>query len=404
MARAQQLTRWKIPPDPPARKTQTPLSPSGRWARVWRFLMRPGWRNLPLALLLVCIIGAVPGPPASLFVAWVLDVRMERVFKDTYTMLAVTCLGGACHALCIYLLCILPLEYLRPSLQRHSKPVTYAAVLGGAILGASSGFLLASTVRDLLRGARVPLAAPPFVRLTVLSLLIALGVTLLVVIVRTVVAESEIREHVLAEAAALAQAHALQAQINPHFFFNTLTTISALAELDSRAARELVGDLAQLFRYTLSCSQFEMVTMEQELEFVANYLRIEQARFRRRLHFELPPAGAGRGILLPGLTLQPLVENAIRHGIARRREGGTIKVNLECSESVCVLSVANPVALEEDLPALTGEQVFRPGHSLSNTRDRLALAFHGRAGIELVNDGTDWIKVVATFPVWNGKS
>ncbi len=121
---------------------------------------------------------------------------------------------------------------------------------------------------------------------------------------RTILAEAENRELALAEAAALAKAHALQSQINPHFFFNTLTTVSALAELDSRAARELVGQLAQLFRYTLSCSRFEMVTMTQELEeveFVAmNYLLIEKACFRRRLRFEMPPADAGRTCCYPG--------------------------------------------------------------------------------------------------------
>ena len=119
----------------------------------------------------------------------------------------------------------------------------------------------------------------------------------------------------------------------------------------------------------------------------------------------LPAAALPRTAVHGSLVIiTRLVSQRARRPPGSPGEGGTIKVNLECSESVCVLSVANPVALEEDLPALTDEQVFRPGHSLSNTRDRLALAFHGRAGIELVNDGTDWIKVVATFPVWNGKS
>ena len=240
--------------------------------------------------------------------------------------------------------------------------------------------------------------------------MITISAGLLMLLVRAILAEAENRELALAEAAALAKAHALQSQINPHFFFNTLTTVSALAELDGRAARELVGQLAQLFRYTLSCSRFEFVTMAQELEFVANYLLIEQARFRRRLHFQMPPAGAGTDLLLPGLTLQPLVENAIRHGIAKRREGGSIKVALDRlaasptrldgggRESVWILSVANQIEFSDDPPSLEPEQFFRPGHSLANTRDRLALAFHGRATLDFLREEGGWVKVVLTLP------
>ncbi|MFN0101770.1 MAG: sensor histidine kinase [Bryobacteraceae bacterium] len=310
------------------------------------------------------------------------------------------CLAGACHALGAYLFCILPLEYLRPRLHEQPTSIKYLAAFACVLAGVFSGYLLANSgVRRLLGGSSTLIAAPLAGKLAALSLIMVIGVVLLVVAVRTVMAAAELRERALGEAAARAQAQALQAQINPHFFFNTLTTISALADFDSRAAKELVGQLAQLFRYTLSCSQFEFVTLEQELEFVANYLLIEQARFRRRLSFELPPAGTGRGILLPGLTLQPLVENAVRHGIAKRRDGGLIKVGLERDESAWVLSVANQVEVSEGLPPLTAERAFRPGHSLTNTRDRLALAFHGRATLEVFNEGTGWVKIVARLPL-----
>lgn len=372
---------------------------AGWWTRTRHFLLKPTWRSLPLAMLLMSVAGAIPAIPATLFLAWFLDVRLERIFKDTYTMIASACLGGACHALCVYFLCLLPLEYLRPHLQIRPRFMTYAAASGGALLAASSGFLLAFRARDLLGGARLPMGAPAYPKLAALSVLIVLGITLLVALLRTVSAESEIRERALAEAAALAQAHALQAQINPHFFFNTLTTVSVLAELDGRAAKELVGQLAQLFRYTLACSRFELVTIEQELEFVSNYLLIEQARFRRRLRFEMPPAGGGKDILMPGLTLQPLVENAVRHGIAKRRDGGSIRVSLERSETVCVLTVANQIALSEGVSALNAKDVFRPGHALANTRDRLALAFHGNASLEVTSDGGEWVKVAIRLPI-----
>jgi two-component system sensor histidine kinase AlgZ len=209
------------------------------------------------------------------------------------------------------------------------------------------------------------------------------------------IAEGEVREQALAAAAANARARALQAQINPHFFFNTLTTVSALAELDGRAAKELVGRLAQLFRYTLSSSQRDMVTIEEELEFISNYLSIEQARFPRRLRFELPATTSPVRVLLPGLTLQPLVENAVRHGIARRREGGTVQVKLDFSDSTCCVAISNPLASDDGAQLLSGADALRPGHSLANVRDRLALVFEGRADLKMFINSDRWVTVVS---------
>jgi hypothetical protein len=361
-------------------------------------------------MLLVCIAAALPAPLVALFIGWLLDIRWEEIFTRPEMLYRYASLGGACQALCVYLFGILPLEYLRPRLRQYPKSVIYAAAFAAALLGASLGSLLAFSRVNLLLGpllgsGRVLRAQPPTGRLAALSFVITIGAGLLMLLVRTILAEAENRELALSEAAALAKAHALQSQINPHFFFNTLTTVSALAELDSRAARELVGQLAQLFRYTLSCSRFELVTMAQELEFVATYLLIEQARFRRRLHFEMPPAGAGGDLLLPGLTLQPLVENAIRHGIAKRREGGSIKITLDwlaawprARESVWILSVANQIEFPDDSRPFEPEKFFRPGHSLANTRDRLALAFQGRATLKFLREEGGWVKVVLTLP------
>ena len=119
---------------------------------------------------------------------------------------------------------------------------------------------------------------------------------------------------------ARAQSLALQSQINPHFFFNTLNTISALVEIDPPAAQRTIGRLSDMFRYTLGCTHSGPVTLEQEVQFVRDYLSIEQARFQRRLRVELPETGL-TSISVPGLVLQPLVENAaqIRH---RRTPGG----------------------------------------------------------------------------------
>ena len=370
------------------------------WGRVRNLLLRPGWIKLPLVLLVICIGGAIPAPVLALFFGWILDIHWERIFSDPKALYPFACLDGACGSLCIYIFCLLPLENVCSRMQQYPKLFTYAAASGLALLGSTAGTWLANSgIRNLLGGKAVLITPPPLSRLIALSLMVSIGATLLVAFVRVVIAEAEASERALSEAAALAQAHALQSQINPHFFFNTLTTISVLAELDGKAANELLGQLAQLFRYTLSCSQSGLVTVEQELAFVANYLLIEQARFRRRLRFEMPPTGAGSDIYLPGLTLQPLVENAVRHGIAKRREGGLIKIRLDRTESTCTLSVANQVALSEGLPTLNMQDFFRPGHSLSNTRDRLSLVFRNQASLEVVSDGTDWIRTIVRLPI-----
>lgn len=377
------------------------------WADIWvwirRFFLRPSWKTLPFAMAVLALGAAIPAPAVARFVGWVVGIQWDQFFRHPEKMPDFARLGGACEVLCCYLFGILPLEYLRPRLRRYPKVVTYAAALGCAILGASLGALLSGgKINELLGGAHeLRPHHPPLNRIAALSFTLTIAGALLMILVRTVLAEAEIREHALAEAAALAKAHALQAQINPHFFFNTLTTVSALADLDSRAAKELIGQLAELFRYTLSCSRCEMVTLAEELEFVRNYLLIEQARFRRRLRFEMPPAGAGSDIRLPGLTLQPLVENAIRHGIAKRREGGTVRIDLErrdSSRGPWVLSVANQIAVCEDLPSFDPALVFRPGHALANTRDRLALIFGGSATLNFYRDGDEWVKVTLTLP------
>ena len=99
-----------------------------------------------------------------------------------------------------------------------------------------------------------------------------------------------------------------------------------------------------------------MVTLAEELEFVRNYLLIEQARYRRRLHFEMPAPGVWAEVLLPGLTLQPLVENAIRHGISKRREGGTVKVEVERVETTDLLREGSPGEPEKMVEV--GEEPF----------------------------------------------
>src|SRR5215467_4742642 len=160
MAWALHLMRWKPVPgqtialQQDGRVAPTISTRTGRWSRLRHFLLRPGWRNLAPAALLVFVAGALPGPPAVLFYGWLLDVHWDQVLKNPHMILVYSSLGGACHALGMYLFCIVPLEYLWPRLRSHSRAVRYAAIVGFGLLGASSAtFTSLKRLSDFLNGA-----------------------------------------------------------------------------------------------------------------------------------------------------------------------------------------------------------------------------------------------------------
>jgi two-component system sensor histidine kinase AlgZ len=156
----------------------------------------------------------------------------------------------------------------------------------------------------------------------------------------------------------------LQSRIRPHFLFNTLNTALTLVRLDPDRAEGVLEDLAELFRVALSESG-ESVTLQQEVELAQRYLAIEQIRFGPRLSvtWELDPAAAQARV--PPLLLQPLVENAVRHGVEPAAEGGTIRVRTRVKLGRAVISVDNSVPASPSRPG--------NGMALRNVRERLRL-------------------------------
>jgi len=150
-----------------------------------------------------------------------------------------------------------------------------------------------------------------------------------------------------------ARLSALQAQINPHFLFNALNTLAELVHADPDHADEFVGDLAHLLRYSLRSSAVDQVPLEQELDAVERYLRLEQVRLGARLKVELDVAEEAREVPVPGLTVEPLVENAVKHAIAPRAEGGTIRVEARLDGDELQIVVA------DDGPGLPAEVLER---------------------------------------------
>jgi signal transduction histidine kinase len=171
-----------------------------------------------------------------------------------------------------------------------------------------------------------------------------------------------------------ARLQALQRQLHPHFLFNTLNTIGGLLHVDPQAADRMVDRLGDLLRMTLDASVAQEVPLQEELEVVEKYLEIEQTRFGDRLHVTLDVAPDTLDVLVPNLLLQPLVENAIRHGVAPKARPGWIEIRARRAGARLRLEVCDSGdgVAPERLSALNG------GVGLQNTRERLEHLYPGR--------------------------
>ena len=201
--------------------------------------------------------------------------------------------------------------------------------------------------------------------------------------------------HAMALAAGLnrAKLDALRLQLQPHFLFNTLNAISTLVHRDARAADELIGDLSELLRLSLQTSDHE-VPLARELELLNSYLSIEQTRLGDRLRIEREIDPAATDALVPTLALQPLVENAVRHGIEPRLAPGTITLRAQRRGHELLLSVSDDgVGLSVDQ-----QRNGRRGIGISNTEARLR-ALHGDAArLELGSSAMGGVEVKITLP------
>ena len=190
---------------------------------------------------------------------------------------------------------------------------------------------------------------------------------------------------------ALAQLDALKAQLRPHFLFNTLHTISALIETDAAAAQAMLGELSELLRLTLARGQSQWTTVEEELEAVRRYLGIVGVRFGDRLRYEVrvDPDLAGAG--LPDFLLQPLLENAVAHGIAPLARGGTIALDIRRDGH------SLRVRLSDDGAGLADD--WSEGIGLSATRRRIAMLFGSRASFSIARGSERGTVVTIVLPM-----
>lgn len=186
-----------------------------------------------------------------------------------------------------------------------------------------------------------------------------------------------------AERAARAELQALQARINPHFFFNALNTAAALVPEDPKAAEALLERFADLFRYAFRRGGEERVPLEDEIAFIADYLAIEQARFGTRLQYHVEIASEVRNEPIPPLILQPLVENAVLHGRDPDTGCGNVRVGAWREGDRRVV-----IEIRDEGPGPGDAARAKPkGHALENIAARLAAARGGRLEIAAADDG-----------------
>lgn len=204
-----------------------------------------------------------------------------------------------------------------------------------------------------------------------------------------------LRESQLETRLVQAQLHSLQDQLQPHFLFNTLNTISALMHRDVEAADRMIARLGELLRASLENVGVQEVSLEQELEFLERYLEIEQTRFRDRLTVHVNVDPEVLDVLVPNLMLQPLVENAIKHGLGSRPAGGTIWIGASRDGAQLVLEV------RDDGVGLSTARLsdFNGGVGLANTRSRLQHLYGSDHRFEFRQPPGGGLSVTIAFPV-----
>ncbi len=177
---------------------------------------------------------------------------------------------------------------------------------------------------------------------------------------------------------------ALRAQINPHFLFNSLNSIAALIRISPEEAEHVTEDLADVFRYTLRSSDRALVSLHEELKIIQLYLNIEQARFKERLAVQINVADELHSTCIPVLTLQPLIENSIKHGVSKKEGNHTVSLNISRHNDLLEIHI------QDTGPGFPHHDFFKlleNGTGLSNVFQRLRLHFGEKVDGAIANDG-----------------
>ncbi|MCA1634350.1 MAG: histidine kinase [Acidobacteria bacterium] len=209
--------------------------------------------------------------------------------------------------------------------------------------------------------------------------------------------EGELRASQLEAQLSQAQLQALKMQLHPHFLFNTLHSISALVHKDPECADQMIARLGDFLRLTLENSGAHEVSLQKELEFLGCYLEIERVRFQDRLTTHMEIESQALDTPVPNLILQPIVENALRHGIAPRSSPGRIKISAKRKNGLLRIEV------QDNGPGITAISKsngrFREGLGLTNTRARLRQLYGAAHSFDLSDAPGGGLLVTLEIPV-----
>jgi two-component system sensor histidine kinase AlgZ len=332
----------------------------------------------PQAVLAVVVVAAM--------VALVLALARHSVSGEFWTELTRTSI----YLLWTTLLCAALLCRARPWLARQTLRNSTLAALGmivGAVTFISECIYWLGRAWDAKLG--VPSGLFPTEHAEFLLPNVAIGAIVGGLALRYFYVSNEWRRSV--ELEARARFRALQARIRPHFLFNSMNTIAALTRSDPARAESAIEDLADLFRAALAESRQE-ISLREEIEIARIYQRIEQLRLGSRLEVRWDVESLPPDAKVPALLLQPLLENAIGHGIEPLPEGGVVTIVGRVADGMISIEVGNPVSARN--------RSTRPGNrmALDNIRQRLELVFHGKATVS-VNDVGDAYHVTLRFPL-----
>ncbi|MEO1049124.1 MAG: histidine kinase [Bacteroidota bacterium] len=183
----------------------------------------------------------------------------------------------------------------------------------------------------------------------------------------------------------------LKNQINPHFLFNALNNIRSLILSDPDKARDMVTHISDLLRYSIQFNASEKVTLSKELDIVKDYLELESIQFGRRLRYDFEIDESASDVKVPPMTVQLLVENAIKHGISQSKEGGEVNIIASKNEDHVLIKVVNDGQL--------AERSKREGIGLKNLLDRMKILFGHFADLELQNSSSNKVTASLKIPV-----
>lgn len=183
----------------------------------------------------------------------------------------------------------------------------------------------------------------------------------------------------------------LKSQLNPHFIFNALNSIRALVDEDPGRSKKAINHLSNILRSSLTADRQELITLEEEIQTVRDYLAMETIRFEERLHSSIDVLPSTKKIMIPPLMLQTLVENGIKHGVSKIKEGGELSVRTYLDSDYLIVEIRNSGQMKE-------KHLNGMGYGIKNTKQRLTIIYHDKAEFSIKNENKKTVLTTLRLP------